>query len=337
MRICLVSRYFSFRNAGIGRVGLELARGLVKRGHSVNTVQTTGSSLYSYLLYTGVQLPFKVHRDVDVYHALTPMEAMWLPKSRSVVTFHDILPITDPGRLGSGLGYSGWKNLIGRRYFALASSIAKRCAQVVAVSEKTKMELVDYLHIPMSRVTVIRSGVSQGLVPMLKRDDIFRVGYLGQLDRRKRVDLLITAFRRSDLDELVIGGAGADETRLRSLVDGDPRIKFLGVVPDRSLADFYSSLSVFAFPTWAEGYGLPAVEAMACKVPVIMLIDAHVPEEVRKRCLITDRLDYLLGNRKYLEGRCAAIHTEGNYTWAKEHDWDEAVRQYIALYEEITG
>jgi glycosyltransferase involved in cell wall biosynthesis len=172
---------------------------------------------------------------------------------------------------------------------------------------------------------------------MLKRDDIFRVGYLGQLDRRKRVDLLITAFRRSDLDELVIGGAGADETRLRSLVDGDPRIKFLGVVPDRSLADFYSSLSVFAFPTWAEGYGLPAVEAMACKVPVIMLIDAHVPEEVRKRCLITDRLDYLLGNRKYLEGRCAAIHTEGNYTWAKEHDWDEAVRQYIALYEEITG
>ena len=334
MRVCLVSRYFNFKNAGIGRVGMEIERGLLAKGHSVQRVSTTGDSLYSYFFYTAVQIPFKLPK-ADVYHAITPMEAIWLPKNRSVVTFHDLFQITDPDKLGSGIGYSKWKNFVGTRYFAIAARMASKCAGVVAVSDKTKQELIEYLNIPEERITVIRSGIRPDLEPAARQDGIFRLGYLGQLDRRKRVNLLIEAFKDCDSAELVIGGTGPDASLLKELAGNDARIKFLGRVPDNALVDFYNSLTAFVFPTWLEGYGLPIIEAMACKKPAIVLGDAKIPNEIKNRCVITDKLGYLLGRQKYLEDRCRAVDLEDNYRWAKEHDWGKAVDQYIQLYQEI--
>lgn len=335
MRICLATRYLNFKNAGLGRVGMEILKGLVQRKHSVRTVHTNGNSLYSYFFYTSCQIPFKLPKDADVYHAITPMEGMWLPKGKSIVTFHDLMIITNPDKLGSGIGYSKWKNLIGRTYNQFAVNVSKNCAKITAVSQQTKDDLIEYLRIPEEKITVIRSGIRPDLVPLGKKDKVFRVGYLGQLDRRKRVHLLIEAFKRSGLDELVIGGIGLDEPLLRKLADGDKRIKFLGLLPDNRLSDFYNSLNVFVFPTWLEGYGLPIVEAMACKKPVIVLGDAGIPWDVKKRCAVVGGLKHVLGNQKYLEGLCKYLDIEGNYQWAKEHDWGKAVDQYIALYQEI--
>jgi len=336
MRVCLVSRYFDFRNAGLGRVGLEIRKGLVKRGHSVRTVSTNGSTLYSYFFYTLTEIPFRLPRGYDVYHAITPMEAMWLPKDGGVVTFHDLFQITDPDKLGSGLGYSKWKNFIGTRYFKLACKVAKKCKGIVAVSERTKEDLVEYLGVDENKIRVIRSGIRDDLIPMKKRDKVFRVGYLGQLDRRKRVNLLIEAFKKSDLDELVIGGIGVDYDRLRAQAGGDDRIKFRGPIPDNNLGDFYNSLTVFVFPTWLEGYGLPIVEAMACKKPVVVLQDARIPWEVKRRCIIVDELGYVLGNKAYLERLCRSVDIEDNYKWAKEHNWDRTVDEYIKVYKEVS-
>jgi len=334
VKICLVSRHFDFRNAGIGRVGMEVEKGLIKEGYSTERVSTNGSSLYSYFFYTALQIPFRLPK-ADIYHALTPMEAMWLPKKKSVVTFHDLFQITDRSKLGSGLGYSRWKRFIGCSYYEFACRVAGRCKGVTAVSEKTKEDLVEYLGMEGSKIRVIRSGIRQDLTPMRKRDKVFRIGYLGQLDRRKRVSLLIEAFRKSNLDELVVGGTGVDGQMLKEQAGGDERIKFLGRIPDKELVDFYNSLDVFVFPTWLEGYGLPIVEAMACKKPVMVLEDAKIPWEVKKRCIIVDELDYVLGNKEYLEGRCGGIDVESNYLWAKEHSWNKAVSEYIEVYREV--
>ena len=336
MRICLVSRYFDTRNAGVGRVGLEIRNELVKRGHTVYSIHTNGKSLYSYFFYTGFQIPLKLLK-ADVYHAITPMEAMWLPKEKSVVTFHDLFQITDPDKLGSGIGYSRWKNLVGTRYYALAAHIATRCKGIVAVSEKTKQELITYLHVPEERITMITSGIRPDLHPMHERRRVRVVGYLGQLDRRKRVDLLIKAFRRSSDEsiKLQIGGTGSDEAMLRSLAQGDSRIEFLGRIPDNDLVFFYNSLDVLIFPTWLEGYGLPIVEAMACKRPVIVLGDAKIPNEVKNRCIIVKELDILFETPTYLENRCTYNDYDSNYQWAKSHDWKKTVDAYETLYKEL--
>lgn len=335
MKICLVSRYFNFKNAGIGRVGIEICAELVRRGHTVFTVHTNGNSLYSYFLYTGFQIPFRLPK-ADVYHAITPMEAMWLPKDRSVVTYHDLFQITDPDKLGSGLGYSRWKNLVGRKYFTLAANMAKRCAKVAAVSEQTKHDLVDHLGIPENKIHVIRSGISPGLRPYSKREEIKIVGYLGQLDRRKRVDVLINSFRRySNNLQLLIAGTGVDADKLRALAKGDKRITFLGRIPDDDLPSFYNRIDVLVFPTWLEGYGLPIVEAMACNRPVVVLKDARMPDEVKNRCVIVEDLDILFGNHTYFENQCIHNDGQGNCEWAKTHDWRTTVDKYEELYKEL--
>lgn len=336
MKVCLLGRYFDLRGAGLGRVSMEVRNGLVKKGYSVHTISTNRSSLYSYFSYTLLGIPIKLRKaEYEVYHALTPMEAIWLPKAKSVVTFHDLFQITDPSRVGGGIGYSGWKNLVGRKYFRFAVNIAKKCNKVVAVSEKTKGDLVECLGIPEEEITVIKSGIRNDLKPIRKGDEELRVGYLGQLDRRKRVGLLIEAFKKSSLDELVIGGVGLDESILKKKAEGDSRIKFLGLIPDNSLVDFYNSLDVFVFPTAIEGYGLPPIEAMACRKPTVVLSDAIIPWEIKSRCIIVENLEVLLGNLQYLRNRMAYIDYDSNYAFAKEHSWDKCIEAYIKVYEEV--
>lgn len=339
MKICLLTRYPDFRGRGVGRVYKEIRNGLVKRGHSVYTISTTGTSLYSYFWYTLLGIPFKLPRkDIDVYHAIATMEGMWLPRDKSIVTFHDLFTTTNPERVGAGMGYASWKTFVGIQYFKLGSKLASRCRFLVCVSNKTKEDVIKYIGAPESKIRVIRSGISNNLRPQPKRSKVFRVGYLGQLDRRKRIYLLIQSFKESPIGgELVIAGVGPDEAALKELAGEDARIKFLGLVPEDSLVNFYNSLDVFVLPTWIEGYGLPIVEAMACKKPVVVLTDAIIPQEVKSRCIIVEDLDLPFGNLSYLEGLITHVDYEGNYEWAKGHSWDTAVDEYIKLYKEIIG
>jgi len=358
MKICLLTRTFSL-SGGIGRVSSGIRDELIRQGHEVYCISTTKEGLASYFTYTAFEIPFKIPRGYDIYHAITPMEGIWIPKSKgisiildliaithphlyggrwnkSIVTFHDLAPITHPDLHGAGFGYSKVKSIIARRYFEFACKQAVKCRYIVTVSEHVKNEVIRIFGIDENKVKVIKSGIRNDLEPKPK-DGVFRLGYLAQLDRRKRVDLLIKAFRKSELDELVIGGVGLDEPLLRKQAKGDNRIRFLGFILDNELVNFYNSLDVFVFPTAIEGYGLPIVEAMACKKPVIVLDDAIIPWEVKKRCMIVRDLDVALGSKQYLEGLCKSIDIEGNYEWAKEHDWKKSVGEYVKLYEEISG
>lgn len=346
MKVCLASRFFDFRNAGLGRVGMELRNRLVARGHDVRTVSTNKIGLASYFSYTALEMPFQLPKGCDVYHAITPMEAMWLPRDKMVVTFHDLILCTHPERAGAGLGGKGWKNWIGRNYFALAVSWVQARARsarlrtgvprIVCVSEQTKGDLMTFFGVSSVDIRVIRSGIRPDLEPVSKLDGRLRIGYLGQLDRRKRVNLLITAFRQSKLDaELAIVGMGVDEPKLIQLADGDRRIGFLGLIPDSALCSFYNSIDVLVLPTMIEGYGLPAVEAMACKKPVVVLEDAVMPDEIKSRCVVVDDLTVFFARESMVMAASALVDYDGNYAFAKSHDWEKAVDEYEALYEEI--
>lgn len=339
MKICLLTRYPDFRGRGVGRVYKEVQNGLVKRGHNIHTISTTGTSLYSYFWYTLLGVPLMLPRKgIDIYHAIATMEAMWLPKDKSIATFLDLFSTTNPERLGAGMGGSKWKTFVGRQYFEFGAKLAAKCKIVTCISEKTKQDAIEFLKVPEKKLRVVRLGIGKDLRPGTKHNEVYRIGSLGQLDRRKRIDILIGAFRKGAIDgELAIAGIGAEEPKLKALAGGSERIKFLGLIPDYDLVEFYNSLDVFVFPTWIEGYGLPIVEAVACKKPVIVLADAIIPWEVKKRCIIVEDLRTTFGNPSYLERLCKSVDYESNYMWAKEHNWDTTVDEYVKLYKEILG
>ena len=357
MKICLLTRTFNLKGGGIGRVSAEIRDGLMRRGHEVYCVSTSSEGLVSYFGYTVGGILFKMPRGMDIYHALTPMESIWIPKEKGVsiildlialthrdkyggrlgvATFHDIFPLTHPKLQGAGVGYSKVKTGIASWYFRFACECAVKCRYVVTVSEHVRDEVQRVFNMNSNKVRVIRSGIRSDLEPKSK-DGKARVGYLAQLDRRKRVDLLIDAFKKSDLDELVIGGRGLDEELLQQQAKDDKRIKFLGFIPDDELVDFYNSLDVFVFPTAIEGYGLPIVEAMACKKPVVVLRDAIIPLDVKSRCFIADCLESILCHPRLIEVLHNVVNIEDNYKWAKSHNWDDSINQYVELYEQIAS
>ncbi len=336
MDLCLISRFFDLRNGGVGRYSMELEKRLDKR-ESLNLKKVSqdgglplGDGLAGYFSFTGMEMPFKT-LSADVYHALSPLEAIHAPKPL-VVTFHDFIPLFYPEEIGSGSVRGKVERWFTSNYFELACSIALEKADFfTAVSEQTKEELVEKFGVDREKVKIIRHGISPELEPDEKEEDTFRVGTLSFLGPRKRIDHLVKAFLEADVDgELLIGGKGREMERLKKIAGGDERVKFLGFVPEGDLNDFFNSLNVFVFPTQSEGYGLPAVEAMACKVPVVTLSDAVMPDDVQNRTIAVDDLTSWFGDPKY-----SAINLEKNYEFAKMHDWEECADKHAEIYNNL--
>ena len=191
MKICLLSRYFDFRNAGIGRCSQKLLFGLTGKGHTVRCVSTDGTSLQSYFKYIFYDIKKSMPPDCDIYHSMTPMEGVWIPKDRGVVTFHDLIPMVYPNLAGAGLNNNYLTKNIGKGVFRFASKVSSKAKVVVCNSENTRLDVIQHLGVDGNKIKVIRWGINEDLEPKVKKDDVFTIGYLGQLDRRKRVELLI--------------------------------------------------------------------------------------------------------------------------------------------------
>jgi len=337
LKVCVIARHIGTEgtaSVGIGRVAQELVRGLLSRGVYVESIDTSNFSLPSYLWFSLVGIPLSLPRNFDVYHALGPIESLWLPKRKSVVTFMDLFQFTDPDKVGAGLEKNSIVNKLGSSYFKFCSKIAvKRASKIACISEKTKYEVEHYIG---GKAEVIRCGIPSYLEPSPKLDPILTFGYLGVLDKRKRVNLLIKAFRETapEQSRLLIAGRGPEEAYLKMLAEGDSRIEFKGYIEENQLCNFYNMLDYFIFPTALEGYGLPMIEAMACKKAVIVLGDAKIPEEVKSQCWVVKDLDSFFSVVR--EGLIDKdFGTEENYKWAREHSWSKMVDQYLDLYREL--
>ncbi len=159
-------------------------------------------------------------------------------------------------------------------------------------------------HTTLSRTIAARAGyLPAGVVPRVAyapsdlppvADDRVVAGdhlfTASRLDGPKRFDLLVRAMAHVPGDvPLLIGGTGPEEGRLRELAAGDPRIRFLGFVPDDELAELYRTARAVPFVPLDEDYGLITVEAMAMGTPVVTVSDSGGPAE-----LLRDGVDGLV-------------------------------------------
>ncbi|MEO9530231.1 glycosyltransferase family 4 protein [Roseibium sp.] len=113
--------------------------------------------------------------------------------------------------------------------------------------------------------------------PVYRDGDGHHVGFLGRIVPDKGIEFLIQAFLRTARpeDRLLLGGeydtvaGGSNIARLHELVDGDPRIRFLGALKRDETRDFYASIDTFALTSVAESFGIVQAEAMMCGLPVV--------------------------------------------------------------------
>jgi glycosyltransferase involved in cell wall biosynthesis len=238
-------------------------------------------------------------------------------------------------------------------------SLAQQAKHLIAVSEYTKSRLVKLLHRDPDTVSVVHNGVSAGwgraeekkiqeARTALNIPPGRYVLSLSSQESRKNLRGVLDAWayvskRVSEDTWLVLAGQPAD-TNVYSEQDTYqdlPRVIYTGYVPEEHLCGLYSGASLFVFPSLAEGFGLPLLEAMACGVRCITSQNSSLPE------VGGDTVDYIDPRSPRELGDQMLLRLTENIDWrkpfepvmarAREFTWDKAANRTRAVLDGVAA
>ena len=287
---------------------------------------------------------------VDLFHAphyVVPP----LTTRRFVVTIHDCIHLRFPQYLPNRAAL----------YYArtMMTMAARRSQRVLTVSQASKDDIIHYLKVPASKVEVIYNALDERLAIAPTPEEVDRVRqrflltspfllYAGNIKPHKNVDRLIEAFsllKKRGFEEvklLIIGDEISKYPNLRRLVHRHQlhqQVRFLGFVPDETLAVLYRLASAFVFPSLYEGFGLPTLEAMAAGAPVITSNVSSLPEVVGDAAILIDPLDAgaiaeAMG-RVLADPALSADLTRRGRERVKAFSWERSVARIREVYGEL--
>jgi len=285
---------------------------------------------------------------IDVLHSphhTTPLAPCGY---RRVVTIHDLTFFLLPER------YPTTRRL----YFQLMTRLSARVADAVIVpSEAVKGDVTRILGLPRERVFVIPEAAGPAFHPQdavaieaVRRRYGLEGPFLlsvGSLEPGKNRERLLQAFARVRArglkHSLVVAGQRAwryeGEAPLARRLGLADSVRFLGHVPQADLPALYSAADLFVFPSLYEGFGLPALEAMACGTPVVASNVSALPEVVGDAALQVSPLDVeaLAGAMERLlrDDRLRSDLRERGLERAARFSWEKAARQTVEVYHRV--
>ena len=176
------------------------------------------------------------------------------------------------------------------------------------VSEQSKRDILKFFNVPPEKIVVTPNAIDDRFSAPPSEEHVVNTReryqlshsyllYVGNIKPHKNLERLIEAFHlvrsqgRSELELIIIGDEISKLQSLRRAVhryDIHRYVRFLGYVPDKTLAVLYRLASVFVFPSLYEGFGLPPLEAMASGTPVVTSNVSSLPEVVGDAAVLVD-------------------------------------------------
>lgn len=305
----LTKRLQNFRDIEFeGNIFNFLNRNDIKNDIEGLDIKKNTCSLFPYGVYrriwryVPIKYNFLFRRNIDIYQFFNFV----IPPNISgkvITTIHDLTYILYPNTMDASNRKRLEKDM---------DSTIKRADYIITISESSKKDIIKHLHIDENKIEVIYPGVDETYKRLLSSDEITAVKnkyniqgkyllYLGTLEPRKNIETIIKAyncFKESDKDniKLVLAGKkGWLYDSIFKLVEEfgfENDVIFTDYIDDMDKAPLYQGSEMFLFPSLYEGFGMPVIEAMASRIPVITSNSSSLPEAAGKAAIITDPLDY---------------------------------------------
>ncbi|MDD5732027.1 MAG: glycosyltransferase family 1 protein [Patescibacteria group bacterium] len=178
------------------------------------------------------------------------------------------------------------------------SKAIARSDKIITISENAKKEICKYYKIPSEKVEVVYLGCpknvekvkDKNLIEVIKKKYGIEGKYIlfvGTLEPRKNLSGLIEAYNSLDDKlkqeyQLVLGGAkGWHYDKIFDIVKKyqlENRVVFTGYIDENDRSAVYSGSSLFVYPSFYEGFGIPVLEAFTCGIPVVCADTSSLPE-----------------------------------------------------------
>ena len=272
-------------------------------------------------------------------------------KGKTVATVHDLSfrlfpQFTEPGNLV-------YLNKCIERTF-------ERADHIIADSCSTKEQIIAEYKYPEEQITVVYLGIAEYLSSKVSAQDQERVRkkyslpkeylfYCGTIEPRKNLKTLFKAFsllkKRHEFAHFKLVLTGMKGWRLEQIYGPMSQygirndVIFTNYVPDEDLSALFSMATVFIFPSYYEGFGLPPLEAMACNVPVISSTAPSLPEVLGDGALYFDP-----DSPEELEDTIVKVLTDESFTeqlkrkgkkQAEKYTWEDTAKAVLSIYEKL--
>jgi glycosyltransferase involved in cell wall biosynthesis len=291
----------------LAKIDRESEYVLLTRPDDVGVAASLGENFRAVAVRSGqysiaeqISIPLAAKRErLDLFHA-THYVLPALTPSKTVVTIHDCIHLMFPEYQRHRLGYA----------YARASlyTAAHKSDRIFTVSEQSKRDILKFFKVPPDKIVVTPNAIDDRFRELPSEEHVMQTReryqlshsyllYVGNIKPHKNLERLIEAFHlvrtqgRGELELIIIGDEISKLQALRRAVhkyDIHRYVRFLGYVPDKTLAVLYRLASVFVFPSLYEGFGLPPLEAMASGTPVVTSNVSSLPEVVGDAAILVD-------------------------------------------------
>lgn len=342
-RVFLETAKLKNLNSGLGQFCLQLGREICRLNTDFELTffvppsqQNVFGREHHYVISNGWRRVAGISTEVDLWHCFYQGTPYWPKSARTkvVLTIHDLNFIYK---------YTGWKlkaelNKL-QRQVTLADSI-------VAISEYTKTETLRHLKVDEKKISVIYNGLSkapgEGIKPASVPDAKFFFS-LGIITSKKNFHVLIPFLKEINGFLVIAGDKESDYARqilsqAKSLSVSD-RVILTGVVSEEEKTWLYRNCEAFLFPSVAEGFGLPVIEAMSYGKPVFCSNMTSLPEIGGPHAYYFSNFDALhmadvvnKGLEDYHRDSQKEIEIK---KWASRFSWEGAAKEYLRIYRSL--
>lgn len=343
IRVALDAEHERQSNAGTARCARELKAALEKRD-DIDVITVGGgptlqrrtmkkrmlTARQDFWWYPAAGRRRAGRLGAHIYHCPTPRGPLSAGSPPLVVTVHDLASLRHPETL------TRWTRFYERVFLPRLVQAADR---IIVPSADTGHDVATLLGVPATKIRVVHNGVDSSFFSVdesPREFDFPYVLFVGTPQPRKNlerlsaaVDLLSAGPRPVQL--LIAGADGWGDVNVRSA-----NAHFLGRVSDERLRRLYRDADSLALVSLHEGFGLPAIEAMAAGAPVVAANAGALPEVVGSAAVLVDPLDVNSIARGIVEARERRTElVERGRVRALEFSWDAAAERTVSVYREL--